>query len=236
MPYTNVWSSASPLGSAAANSLDSIVRTAKLDVEERLESFFNDIDTDPLQVKDGASTVGSFTVATDLAVTNGTATLNNTAAAETALALAISHASYVGNGIVSAITKAGAADFKHLYLTSGGLPVAYVDGLGAVVASYMRSGTTAHGSIANGNGAIPFLNATPAAGIWLITAVSTAGNVTQGMALYVSGGTTATTSITSLAAAAGTSWQLYAVDSHSPIYVNNTGGATTVVTSYIRLS
>lgn len=48
MAYTNEWSNIIPAGSANANLIDDHIRQLRLDVEERLSSFFSDIDDDPL--------------------------------------------------------------------------------------------------------------------------------------------------------------------------------------------
>lgn len=53
--YTNVpWNNSNPPNSQAANTAASEYRKTKLDVQERLSSFFIDIDVDPLVPKDGS--------------------------------------------------------------------------------------------------------------------------------------------------------------------------------------
>lgn len=109
-------------------------------------------------------------------------------------------------------------------------------GTDTVTLRKVNTGTTDHGAVANGANATPFLNATPEAGIWLVTARSYgAGTLLEGAALYVSGGTAGTTHIFSLATSIGASWQLSAVDLLSPIIANATGGSANVVTAYLRL-
>lgn len=52
MVYTRAWDSASPLGTAAASSIDDIFRNLKVDLEERLEDkFIADVAADPWVVK-----------------------------------------------------------------------------------------------------------------------------------------------------------------------------------------
>lgn len=72
MSYTNVWSDASPLGSAAANTIDDIFRALKVDIEQRLSDLHGiaDFTTDPLKTNYiragyGTSTKGGYVALTD---------------------------------------------------------------------------------------------------------------------------------------------------------------------------
>lgn len=237
MPYTNTWNAASPTGAEASNTIDNIIRTTKLDIFERLDSFFEDVDTDPLQIKSGASTFGSFTVATDLALTNGTTTINNADIADAALALALTHVTYAGTAITSTITRAGSSSFKHLNCISGGTSMFSVDGTGKGVIKQLQSGETDHASIANGVGVSPFAtDVVPAAGIWLVLARSYApGNEANGAGLYICGGSVATSYTRDLGSSTGCSWIISPVDSKTPYFLNSTGGAVSIVTAYIRI-
>src|SRR3990167_10855283 len=51
MAYTQNIDEATPAGSAAANTADDELRAVKRDFKERLESVFEDVDNDPLQMK-----------------------------------------------------------------------------------------------------------------------------------------------------------------------------------------
>lgn len=52
MPYTRVWDSSTPVGSAPAASLDTIIQQFKGDIEDRMEDkFITDITADPWVVK-----------------------------------------------------------------------------------------------------------------------------------------------------------------------------------------
>lgn len=51
MAFTRNWSSATPLGSTAANQIDDKIREKMVDIEERLESAFVNIDNDPMILK-----------------------------------------------------------------------------------------------------------------------------------------------------------------------------------------
>lgn len=52
MAYTAPIDEASPAGTDDANTIDDQIRALKLAIKERLESFFEDIEADPLTVKD----------------------------------------------------------------------------------------------------------------------------------------------------------------------------------------
>lgn len=54
MAYTRNWDNAAPAGSSQVSGGDNSIRAMKEDLEERLESFFEDIDADPLTAKAGA--------------------------------------------------------------------------------------------------------------------------------------------------------------------------------------
>lgn len=51
MAYTRNWDIASPAGSAQISGGDDAIRAMKEDIEERIESIFEDIDADPLEFK-----------------------------------------------------------------------------------------------------------------------------------------------------------------------------------------
>lgn len=58
--YTNVWSNSIPAGSVAANLIDDHIRQLRLDVDERLASFFTDIDVDPLVPKNASIPIAAI--------------------------------------------------------------------------------------------------------------------------------------------------------------------------------
>lgn len=60
MPYTRVWSDATPAGSRAANEIDDAIREFKVDVRERMNSFIVDWLADPvvLQAAFGGAKTG----------------------------------------------------------------------------------------------------------------------------------------------------------------------------------
>lgn len=51
MAYTNAWDETQPLGTAAANTLDDIIRQLKLDVRQRMESIVENWSADPVKLK-----------------------------------------------------------------------------------------------------------------------------------------------------------------------------------------
>lgn len=72
MAYTNVWSDSTPLGTAAANTIDDIFRALKVDIEQRLIDLHGmpDFTSDPLKtnyirVGYGTSTKGGYVAISD---------------------------------------------------------------------------------------------------------------------------------------------------------------------------
>lgn len=54
MAYTNAWNETQPLGSAAANTIDDIIRQLKVDIRERMNTVLNSDglwDADPIKLK-----------------------------------------------------------------------------------------------------------------------------------------------------------------------------------------
>lgn len=58
MAYTNAWSHTIPSGSDQAKTIDNHIRQVRLDLEERLLTFFEDLDADPLVPLGSASGEG----------------------------------------------------------------------------------------------------------------------------------------------------------------------------------
>lgn len=103
MSYTNVWSDSTPLGSAAANTIDDIFRALKVDIEQRISDLhgITDFTTDPLKSQYiragyGTSTKGGYVRLTDDTGTlRWQAGIRDTAAAK----------DYVVHDIVAGVTR-----------------------------------------------------------------------------------------------------------------------------------